>query len=241
MDKIIYGTYDELSAAAAAILAGRIKEKPDCVLGLATGSTPIGMYKSLVDMYISGVLDFSGVRTFNLDEYYPIKNDDKQSYGYFMREHLFSHVNIPSENIHLLHGDCVDAEAECAAYEKTIKETGGIDIQVLGIGSEGHIAFNEAGKELALRTHVEELSPSTIAANARFFSNMEEVPKRALTMGMASILDAKAILLLITGAAKASAAKQLFSGWVSPELPASFLQLHPDVTVLLDAAAASLL
>ena len=241
MKRIVLANYEEVSAAAAAVLIKQINANPGSVLGLATGSTPIGMYGNLVEAHRRGELDFSGVRTFNLDEYYPIRKNDAQSYSFFMWEHLFSHVNILEENIHLLNGECADPAAECDAYEQMLEEAGGVDIQVLGIGNEGHIAFNEADAELKLRTHLADLSASTIEANARFFSSPEEVPTQALSMGMGSIMRAKSILLLITGEQKAAAAKQLFGDVVSTRVPASFLHLHPDVTVILDQAAASLL
>ena len=241
MEWIVCKTYEEISAHGAAILAGQIRRKPDCVLGLATGFTPTGMYKKLAEMHNKEALDFSKVRTFNLDEYYPIKKSDSQSYDFYMWENLFSHVNIQKENVHLPNGECEDPEEECVTYEQSIHAAGGIDMQVLGIGIDGHIGFNEAGRELKLATHLADLSPSTIEANSRFFSSAGDVPKKAITMGMGSIMKARSILLLISGESKAAVTKRLFSGVITTEVPASFLHLHPDATALLDEAAASLL
>ncbi|MCL1848674.1 MAG: glucosamine-6-phosphate deaminase, partial [Clostridiales bacterium] len=184
MERIICANYDEVSLLGASILAKQIRIKPESILGLATGSTPVGMYKRLVDMHKRGGLDFSRVRTYNLDEYYPIMKSNAQSYAYFMWEHLFSHVNIRKENVHLPNGESADPEAECIAYEQSLAEAGAVDIQVLGIGVEGHIGFNEADHELTLATHLTGLSPSTIEANARFFDKAEDVPAKALTMGV---------------------------------------------------------
>ena len=241
MDKIILADYDEVSMYGAVLLAEQIRQKPHTVLGLATGSTPVGMYMKLVDMHKRSGLDFSSVRTFNLDEYYPIKKSSDQSYDYFMWNNLFSHINIKGQNVHIPNGECEDPSEECAAYERAIADVGRIDIQVLGIGVEGHIGFNEAEEELQLDTHLTGLSPSTIEANARFFAKASDVPDRALTMGVGTIMRARAILLLITGENKATVAKKLLSGGITTKLPASMLHMHDNVTVLLDEAAASLL
>ncbi|MEL7622654.1 MAG: glucosamine-6-phosphate deaminase [Clostridiales bacterium] len=241
MDRIICENYDEVSLLGAAMVAKVVKSNPRAVLGLATGSTPVGMYKRLVEMHKRDGLDFSMIRTFNLDEYYPIKKANDQSYDYFMRDNLFSHINIKRENIHLPNGECADPVAECAAYEAMLNQAGGVDIQVLGIGVNGHIGFNEPAEELQLPTHLTRLTASTIEANARFFESIEQVPTQALTMGMGTIMKARSILLLITGENKAPVVKKLFDRVVTTEVPASFLTLHPDVTVLLDEAAASLL
>ena len=238
MKCIICENYEDLSDHGAAILARQIRENPRSVLGLATGSTPVGMYKKLAGMHRQDGLDFSAVRTYNLDEYYPIKKNNKQSYDFFMWSNLFSHVNIQRENVHLPNGECADPEAECLAYEQQLEDSGGVDLQVLGIGVDGHIGFNEGGKELILATHLTGLSPSTIEANARFFDSIEEVPKKALTMGVGSIMKAGAILLMISGENKAPVAKRLFSGVITTEVPATLLHLHPNVTVLIDKAAA---
>jgi glucosamine-6-phosphate deaminase len=241
MQRIICKNYEEVSVVGASFLARQICQKPCCALGLATGSTPVGMYKRLIEIYQKGDVDFSGVTTFNLDEYYPIKKSNDQSYDYFMWDNLFSHVNVRRENVHIPNGECADPEAECVEYEKRIVAYGGIDIQVLGIGVNGHIGFNEPARELKLATHLADLTPSTIEANSRFFSSKDEVPTKALTMGMGTIMKARSVLLLITGEGKAAIAKKIFSGGVTTEAPASFLHLHPDVTVLLDEAAATLL
>ena len=238
MKCIICKDYEDLSARGAAILAKQIREKPQGILGLATGSTPVGMYTKLAEMHRRDGLDFSGIRTFNLDEYYPIKKDNRQSYDFFMWSNLFSHVNIQKENVHLPNGECANPEAECMAYEQQLEDSGGVDLQVLGIGVDGHIGFNEAGKELTLATHLTGLSPSTIEANARFFDSIDEVPKQAITMGVGSIMKAKSILLMISGENKAPVAKRLFSGVITTEVPASLLHVHPNVTVLIDEAAA---
>ena len=239
MEIYIGKNYDEISFLGAAILAKQIRRNPRSVLGLATGSTPVGMYSRLIDMHKRSGLDFSTVRSYNLDEYYPIKRSDGQSYYSFMWENLFSHINIMKENTHLPNGECADPEAECAAYERSIAADGGIDIQVLGIGVNGHIGFNEPAGELMLDTHRTGLTPSTIEANARFFRSADEVPTQAITMGMGTIMRARAILLLISGEGKAPVVRQLFSGAVSTDVPAGFLHLHPDTTVLMDEAAAS--
>ena len=241
MERIICKNEEEVSALGAYILANKIRKHPDCILGLATGSTPVGMYQRLVEMHKRDALDFSVVRTFNLDEYYPIKKSHAQSYDYFMWAHLFSHINIKRESVHLPNGECANPEEECAAYEQSIKEAGPVDIQVLGIGQNGHIGFNEPAQELVLATHLTDLTPGTVEANARFFDSIADVPTQALTMGIGTILQAKSILLLITGVHKAAAAKKIFSGVVTTQVSASFLNLHPKVTVLLDEAAASLL
>ncbi len=241
MKKMVYKDYEAVSQAAASILAEKIRSNPSCMLGLATGSTPVGMYKKLVEMHQAGQLDFGKIKTFNLDEYYPLRKDSDQSYDYFMRDHLFSHINIQRENVHIPNGEAADPAAECAAYERMVDEAGGVDIQVLGIGINGHIGFNEPESELKLPTHLTDLTPSTIQANARFFASEDDVPKKALTMGMGTIFKARSILLLITGENKAPVAQKIFSGVLTTEVPATLLNLHPDVTVLLDEAAASLL
>jgi len=241
MERIICANYNEVSLLGAAIIGAQIRRDPRCTLGLATGSTPVGMYKRLIDMHKRSGLDFSGVTTYNLDEYYPIKKSNDQSYDYFMWENLFSHINIKRENVHLPNGECDDPERECVTYEQRLDANGGVAIQVLGIGVNGHVGFNEPDKALKLATHLTDLTPSTIEANARFFSSIDEVPTKALTMGMGTIMKARSILLLITGESKAPIAAKLFEGLISTEVPASFLHLHPDVTVLLDEAAAGLL
>jgi glucosamine-6-phosphate deaminase len=241
MRKIVCANYDEMSMAAATLVAEQLTRKPNSVLGLPTGSTPLGTYKRLRELCAEGEVDFSGVTTFNLDEYYPIKRSNSQSYYYFMYENLFKHVNILPENVNIPNGECADPAKECAAYDAKIAALGGIDLQLLGIGGNGHIGFNEPSDSLPLATNRVDLTPETIEANSRFFASADEVPKQALTTGMGGIFGAKRILLLINGVSKAQAVKDLFSGVVSAKFPASLLHLHGDVTVLLDKDAASLL
>lgn len=232
-----FATYEEMSAAAADILAKQINIKNDSVLGLATGSTPVGMYKKLVEMNKSGMVDFSKVKTVNLDEYYPIAPDNKQSYRYFMNENLFDHVNIDKANTYVPDGMAEDADLACENHEKIIKTLGGIDIQVLGIGQNGHIGFNEPEENLSLFTHKTALTENTIQANSRFFSEGEVMPTLALTMGMGTIFSAKKIILLINGKNKSEAFKQLLTDKITTACPATLLKLHPNVTVLCDKEA----
>ena len=229
--------YDEMSKKAADVIASVITLKPDAVLGLATGSTPVGMYNCLAEMNREGKLDFSEVKTYNLDEYYPIKPSDDQSYRFFMNKNLFNNINIHMSNTHVLNGEAEDAEAECAAYDEAIEEAGGIDIQLLGIGNNGHIGFNEPAAELISGTHKQELTKSTIEANSRFFASEDEVPKFALTMGMAPIMKAKRILILISGKNKHTALMEMLSGKITTNNPATMLNLHADVTVVCDEDA----
>ncbi len=239
LQKIICKNYEELSQIAAFVMAGQIHEKPNSVLGLATGGTPVGMYANLSRMHQRGDLDFSHVTTYNLDEYYPIQKTNRQSYDFFMWDNLFSHVNIDRSNIHLPNGEAPDPELECRAYDAAIQNAGGIDMQLLGIGVNGHIGFNEPADELVLPTHVTGLTESTIEANARFFATRDEVPKQALTMGIGPIMAAKRILLIISGENKAPVVARLFSGRVTTQVPASLLMMHPHVVVVLDQAAAA--
>lgn len=241
MKRIVCKNYDELSRVAATYVARQIWEKPDTVLGLATGGTPIGLYANLAEMHRQNDLDFSKVVTFNLDEYYPIPKENRQSYDFFMWDNLFSHINISKENVHIPDGTAPDAELECAAYDKMLADIGGTDLQVLGIGVNGHIGFNEPADYLEFSTHKTSLTESTIAANARFFATPDEVPRHALTMGLGAIFSAKTILMLISGENKASVVKEMFSDRITPQNPASMLQLHPNVVVILDQAAAKLL
>ena len=234
MKKIVCKDYDEMSLTAAREIAQFIINKPDCVLGLPTGCTPIGTYRMLVDMYSQGQVDFSGVKTFNLDEYYPIDKNNKNSYYYFMQENLFKHVNIKPENIHIPDGSTSDCKAECENYDKMIEESGGIDLQVLGVGRNGHIGFNEPDKELICKTHMVELTPDTIEVNSKLFDDETQMPRHALTMGMESIMKARKIILLISGESKADILDAIFSGKITTQIPATFLQLHPDVTVITD-------
>lgn len=238
---IVCEDYQSLSKKAAQIIASQMILEPKSVLGLATGSTPIGMYENLIQMYEEGLIDFSKITTFNLDEYYrlPINND--QSYHYFMDKNLFNHINIDRKNINIPNGMADDIEAECISYDKMIDCIGGIDIQVLGIGNNAHIGFNEPTINFNKRTHVVTLDESTRQANARFFNSIEEVPTKAITMGTGSIFKSKKILLLACGKNKAKAIYNTVHGKVTPEVPSSILQFHKDVIIILDKEAASLL
>ena len=233
-----FSTYEEMSAAAASIMAEQIKSKPNSVLGLATGSTPVGMYKKLIEMNKAGEIDFSDITTVNLDEYYPIDPANNQSYRYFMNDNLFNHINIDMKRTNVLYGLAEDPDKECERYEELIKDLGGIDIQVLGIGQNGHIAFNEPEDNLYLNTHKTALTESTIKANSRFFSEGEIMPTASLTMGMGTIFAAKKIILLINGKSKRAAFEQLLNDRFSTSCPATILKLHPDVTVICDAEVA---
>lgn len=225
-------TYEELSQKAATLIASQINVKPNCVLGLATGSSPVGIYRYLVKWYNNGELDFSDVTSVNLDEYVGLKGDHPQSYRYFMQSNLFDHVNIKPENTYVPNGCASDFDAECAEYDARIKRFGGIDLQLLGIGVDGHIGFNEPGPYFDKNTHVADLHASTIEANARFFESANDVPKQAVSMGLMSIMQAKKILLIANGPAKKDVLLRAFNGPITPEIPASILQLHPDVTVI---------
>ena len=230
-----------MSRKAANIISAQVIMKPDCVLGLATGSTPIGMYKQLIAWYEQGVLDFSQVHTVNLDEYRGLAPTHDQSYRYFMQHNLFDHVNVKGENTNVPDGLAADPEAECARYDQVIDSLGGIDLQLLGMGHNGHIAFNEPGQVLHNNAHIEALTESTIAANARFFATRDDVPKQALTMGVKNIMQSRHILVVVSGADKAPIVKKAFFGPVTPQVPASILQLHPNVSIVADEAALSLL
>lgn len=233
--------YDEMSQKAAQMILSQITLKPNCVLGLATGSTPIGMYENLVRMYQQGIVDFSEVQTFNLDEYLGLLPTNQQSYHYFMNNHLFNHVNINKNHIHIPNGMADSIDEECQRYDQLIEEAGGIDIQVLGIGNNAHIGFNEPTINFEKGTHIVELDESTREANARFFNHMDEVPKRAITMGTGSIFKSRKIMLLATGANKAQAIYDTVYGKVQPEVPSSILQFHNDIVLILDEEAAQLL
>lgn len=224
--------YDEMSYEAAKIMAAQIVMKPNSVLGLATGSTPIGMYDQLVKWCREGKLDFSAVRSVNLDEYCGLDGNNDQSYRYFMNEHLFNHVNIDIANTNVPNGKAEDFEAECARYDALIESLGGTDMQLLGIGPDGHIGFNEPDSTFTKPTHRVELDPSTIEANSRFFASADDVPRYALTMGMGNIMASKKILLVASGTNKKEILEKALFGPITPEVPASLLQLHPDVTVI---------
>ena len=231
--------YTELSLKAAQIVAGQITLNPQSVLGLATGSTPVGMYNELVKMYNEKRVDFSDIRTFNLDEYYPISADNPQSYHYFMEEDLFSKINIKKENTHILDGKCSDTFAECDNFEKLIAQNGGIDLQILGIGQNGHIGFNEPAENLNLLTHLTSLTESTVRANSRFFDDISDVPTKALTMGIGTILKARKIIILANGGGKKEAVKALLTDSITTDVPASMLKVHSDVTLICDKEALS--
>ncbi len=234
-------TYEEMSRRAAGFIAAQIMLKPDSVLGLATGTTPIGTYQELIRKNQEGELDFSGVRTVNLDEYQGLAPDHPQSYRRFMDENLFRQVNIVPENTHVPDGAASDLHAACCAYDELIRSLGGIDLQLLGIGRNGHIGFNEPSDAFEVGTNVVDLTQSTINANARLFDSPDDVPRRAVTMGTAPIMGARRILLIANGENKAPALRDALTGPVSPRMPASVIQLHPDVTVIADRAALSLL
>lgn len=224
--------YEALSKKAANLIAAQVLLKPNCVLGLATGSTPIGTYQNLVEWYKKGELDFSKVTSVNLDEYVGLDGSNEQSYRYFMNHHLFEHINILRSNTYVPNGIANDWKAECEDYDRMISELGGIDLQLLGIGQNGHIGFNEPAEVFTKNTHLVDLGESTIQANARFFSNIEEVPKQALTMGIGAIMQAKKVLLIANGKEKEEIVKKAFYGPITPQVPASILQLHSDLTVI---------
>ena len=231
--------YKDMSRKAANIISAQILMKPDCVLGLATGSTPVGTYDQLVEWYDKGDLDFQAVHTFNLDEYVGLSRTSDQSYYYFMHEHLFDRVNIDEENTHVLSGMEKNAGKECREYDEKILAMGGIDLQLLGLGHDGHIGFNEPGAAFEKGTHCVTLKEETIEANSRFFGSTEAVPKQAYTMGIKSIMQARKILIIVSGADKADITALSFMGPVRPEVPASILQLHNDVVLVGDEAALS--
>lgn len=231
--------YEEMSRKAAAVIASQIISKPDSVLGLATGSTPIGTYKHLVAAYKAGDLDFSQIKSANLDEYRGLTKDNDQSYYYFMNNHLFQHVNIDPANTNIPDGTNENPDAECARYEEVIKSLGGVDLQLLGLGHDGHMGFNEPCDHFDKITHCVDLTEMTIEANKRFFASADDVPRQAYTMGCGTIMRAKKILILVSGADKADILYQVVNGPVTPQVPASLLQFHPDVILIADEAAMS--
>jgi len=239
MDVIIKSDYEEISEEAANIITSLLRKKTRTVLGLATGSTPEGLYRNLVNEHKKGELDFSSAVSFNLDEYVGLGPKDEQSYRYFMEKKLFSHVNILPENIHVPDGCAVDLETYCKEYERMIEAEGGIDLQLLGIGSDGHIGFNEPGSALKSRTSVVVLAEETIKDNSRLFDSEDQVPRMAISMGLGTILDAGECLMLASGENKAEAVKKCIEGPLCSMTPASVLQMHPKTTVILDEAAAS--
>lgn len=236
---IVAKDYKDMSRKAANIISAQIITKPNCVLGLATGSSPIGTYDQLIEWYEKGDLDFSQVSSVNLDEYRGLDHDHDQSYYYFMHEHLFDRVNINPANTNVPDGTEPDAEKECRRYEELIVSYGGVDLQLLGLGHNGHIGFNEPAPAFDKETHCVDLTESTIEANKRFFASADDVPRQAYTMGIGTIMKAKKILVVVSGEDKAEIVAKAFCGDVTPEVPASILQFHPDVTVVVDEAAAS--
>ncbi len=230
-------SYQDMSRMAANLISAQIIMKPNCVIGLATGASPIGTYKQLIEWYRKGDLDFSQVKTVNLDEYRGISKSNKNSYWYFMHKNLFQEINIKSENIYIPEGEDMNAEEVCKGYDHVITELGGIDLQLLGLGLDGHIGFNEPGVSFQLQTHVAELHKSTIQANQRFFEEDEEVPNQAYTVGIKSILQARKVVMIVSGKEKAEIVKKAFLGPVTSEVPASILQMHPDFTLVTDEEA----
>lgn len=231
--------YNDMSRKAANIISAQIIMKSDCVLGLATGSTPIGTYAQLVEWYQKGDLDFSEVTTVNLDEYKGLTRDNEQSYYYFMNDKLFSKVNIDPKRTFLPDGMEPDSDKACRDYNQVIANVGGVDLQLLGLGHNGHIGFNEPGMAFEAQTHCVQLTESTVKANQRFFASMEEVPRQAYTMGIKTIMQAKKILVVVSGADKAAIVKEAFFGAITPQVQASVLQLHNDVTLVADEDALS--
>jgi len=239
MEVIVTRDYDEMSWVTGQIIRRRILRKPDSVLGLATGGTPIGTYKEMIRMHREEGLDFSKVTTFNLDEYLGLPPAHPQSYHYFMHENLFKHINISPRHIFIPNGMAEDIDGQCQWYEEQIRKAGGIDFQLLGIGSDGHIAFNEPGSSLGSRTRLKTLTESTVQDNARFFEREEDVPHFAITMGVGTILEAREIVMIVSGEKKAAVCAEFVEGPVTARVTASALQLHPRVEVVLDEAAAS--
>ncbi len=236
---IIKESYEEMSLEAAKHVARLIRKKPDCVIGFATGSTPLGLYKELIRMHREEGLDFSKITTFNLDEYVGLPPEHPQSYHYYMWENLFKHVNINPSNVHIPMGMADDIDAFCDWYEQKIKQAGGIDLQILGIGANGHIAFNEPGSSLGSRTRIKTLSEKTRRDNARFFNSIDEVPKYAITMGVGTIMEARSLLLLASGKSKAEAIRATVEGPIMAKYPATIVQLHRFATIIVDKEAAS--
>jgi len=239
MEVVILPTYEEMSRAAAEVVADQLNTKPNAVLGMATGSTPLGLYQELVRMHREEGLDFTQVTTFNLDEYVGLRPEHRQSYHYFMHENFFKLVNMSPGNIYIPSGTTSNYRSFCDWYERRIKECGGIDVQILGIGSDGHIAFNEPGSSLTSRTRLKTLAKSTIDDNARFFETPSDVPIYAITMGVGTILEARTLLLIASGKNKAQAVAAMIEGPVTSMTTASALQLHPSAIVFLDESAAS--
>lgn len=241
MELIVVKDYEEMSKKAAAIMSSQVLLKKDSVLGLATGDTPLGMYKELISKYKKNEIDFSKVKTFNLDEYYGVDRNNSQSYYFYMMNNFFKYINIDMSNINIPDGTAKNVEKECINYDRKIKEAGGMDLQILGIGVNGHIGFNEPNVSFEAQTHLVSLDDKTIKSNARFFNSIDEVPVKAISMGIKTILQSKKIILLASGESKAKAIYNTVKGKISPETPASILQLHQDVTIILDEKAANLI
>lgn len=231
--------YNDMSKNIANIISAQVILKPDSVLGLATGSTPIGTYKKLIEWYNKGDIDFSSVRSVNLDEYCGLDKDHNQSYAYFMYNNFFKHININMQNTYVPNGTNTNVQSECELYEEIIKNLGGVDLQLLGIGHNGHIGFNEPSDCFIKDTHQVKLLQKTIDANSKYFENPDDMPKYAYTMGMGSIMKSKKIIVMVSGADKADILKDMVTGAITPKLQGSILQLHPDVTIVADAAALS--
>jgi glucosamine-6-phosphate deaminase len=237
MNVLVANNYEEVSKIAADIITKLVVSKPNCILGLATGSTPIGTYKKLIEYNKEKMVDFSKVTSFNLDEYLGLPGDHPQSYRFFMNNNLFNHINIDINNTFVPNGIASDIQKECENYDQMILDAGGIDLQVLGIGNNGHIGFNEPSEVLNMGTHVTNLTENTIQANARFFNSIDEVPTKAITMGLGSIMKAKHIVLIASGSAKADIIGKLINGKIDTLIPASLLQVHHNVTVIVDKEA----
>lgn len=241
MKLIVTKDYNELSKVAAKEMAEVIKHNNKSILGLATGGSPVGMYKELINMNKNGEIDFSNITTVNLDEYIGLSGEHPQSYRYFMNENLFNHINIDKNKTYVPNGLAKDIEKECTSYDNKIEELGGIDVQLLGVGNNGHIAFNEPSETLLAGTHLTDLKEDTIEANSRFFDSIDEVPKKAITMGLGQIMKAKKIILIASGEGKAEVVKAMVSGKISTDIPVTMLQMHRDVTVIVDKAAAKMI
>ncbi|MFD1361697.1 glucosamine-6-phosphate deaminase [Lentibacillus salinarum] len=239
MDIIRVKDYNELSEKASQLVVGQVKTAIHSVLGLATGSTPEGLYQQLIEQYKQGNVSFKPLTTFNLDEYVGLSDDDPNSYRYYMNDKLFNHIDLPEQRAFLPNGDAADLENECRDYEAMIRDAGHIDLQILGLGLNGHIGFNEPGTPFDRRTHIVDLDESTREANARFFPSMDDVPRKAITMGIGTIMDSKKIVLLVSGEKKADAVSKLVNGEVTETFPASILQKHENVTIVADEGALS--
>lgn len=234
---LIHDSPEQLNEAAALLIAGLLQHKPDAVLGLATGSTPIGLYRELVGMHKRGLVSFREATSFNLDEYAGLPKEHSQSYFTYMNEHLFSHVDLPAERTNIPDGMAADLQEECTRYDAKLEAAGQIDLQILGLGHNGHIGFNEPDTSLQAGTHAVTLHEETRKANARFFDSIDEVPTHAITMGMAPILKARTVLLMVRGEDKAAIVERALTGPITTECPASLLQTHPNLVVMLDSGA----